>query len=166
MTASPSPEHQQRPKTRRTAAWPVYLAGGLLAIFTVIFAVEFINLSNRPVPAREPVAATLTAQTYAGTVEGLLAVADPERAPKLMETHACYGCHLYGALNRLGPSFQGIGARAAERRPPLSAAAYLYEAIVYPDAHTIEGYTGRMPLNFGALSDEDLGAIIAYLLTQ
>lgn len=163
MTA-PSTETTLPNRNRRTAAWPVYLAAGLLAVFALIFAIQFINLSQ--VPERDPVATTLTADTYMQTVNQLLENADASRGPELLEKHNCYGCHLYGVLGRLGPSFQGVAARSAERKPPLTAAAYIYESIVYPEAFVLAGFNGEMPLNFGDMPDDELGAIIAYLLQQ
>lgn len=160
----PSTETTLPNRKRKSAAWPVYLAAGLLGIFALIFIVEFINLSR--IPEREPVATTLTADTYMQTVNSLLENADASRAPELLEKYACYGCHLYGVLARLGPSFEGVAERAAVRNPPLTAAAYLYEAIVYPEAFAIEGFSSEMPVRFGELPDDELGAIIAYLLQQ
>lgn len=151
-------------RNRRTAAWPVFLAAGLLAAFALIFAIQFVNLSQ--VPERDPVATTLTADTYLETVNHLLENADASRGPELMEKHNCYGCHLYGVLGRLGPSFQGVAERAIDRKPPLTAAAYIYESIVYPEAFVLAGFNGEMPLTFGDMPDDELGALIAYLLQQ
>lgn len=160
----PSTETTLPHRKRRAAAWPVYLAAGLLAVFALIFAVQFINLSQ--IPERDPVATTLTADTYMQTVNRLLENADVSRGPELMEKYGCYGCHLYGVLGRLGPSFQGLAARSADRKPPLTAAAYIYESIVFPEAFVLAGFNGEMPLRFGEIPDDELGAIIAYLLQQ
>jgi mono/diheme cytochrome c family protein len=60
----------------------------------------------------------------------------------------------------------GIAERAAARRPPLAAAAYIYESITHPTAYIVEGFSGAMPQNYPErLSERELGDIIAYLLT-
>jgi hypothetical protein len=60
----------------------------------------------------------------------------------------------------------GIAARAATRRPPLSAAEYVYESITTPTAYVVEGFQPAMPPNYPErLTDQELGDIIAYLLS-
>lgn len=152
-----------KPK-RKASAWPVYLALGLLGIFVVIFVIQFINLSGGESGAQ--VETTLTADSYMSVVTPLLANADVERGAELVETVGCTGCHVYGVANKLAPPFEGIAIRAAETRPPLTAAAYLYESIVHPTAYELEGYIAQMPRTYGELADADLGDILAYLLTQ
>jgi len=83
----------------------------------------------------------------------------------LLETYQCSICHIQGA-GRVAPSFVGIGERAARRRPPLSAAQYLYESIVSPGAYLVDGFTNAMPANFARrLTKAEIGHIIAYLLS-
>jgi hypothetical protein len=67
----------------------------------------------------------------------------------------------------MAPAFVGIAERAATRRPPLTAAAYIYESITNPSAFIAPGqYNAAMPENFRErLSDRELGDIIAFLLT-
>lgn len=152
------------PSRKASAAWPVILAGGLLAIFAVIFAVQFINLSQGEGGA--PVETTLTADSYMRVVNTLLRDADATRGAAVVETLGCTACHVYGVVNNIAPGFEGIAWVAAERRPPLTAAAYLYESIVHPTAFEVEGYSSQMPRNYGQLSDRDIGDMIAYLLTR
>jgi hypothetical protein len=60
-----------------------------------------------------------------------------------------------------------LGERAATRREPLTAAAYIYESILYPAAHVVADYPNVMPQNFPQrLSNKELGDLIAYLLQQ
>ncbi len=147
---------------RRTAVWPVYAALALLAAFTIVFVTEFANLSSGwDAPNSED---SLTADTYMLEVSALLADADPENGPALLTQHGCMACHRDAADNHLAPSYVGLAERAPDRHPPLTAAAYIYESIRYPRAHEVEGYSAQMPQL--ALSDSDLGDIIAYLLTQ
>ncbi len=154
---------QEQPKAT-AARWPVYLALALLVIFAVIFVLVFVNASG-DTPEGTPVA-ELTSESYMDIVEPLLANADPERGEVLLTQYDCAACHRMGVANNLAPSFVGIAERAAVQRPPLTAAAYLYEAIIYPDVHVAGSYTGIMPQYYGTrLSEQELGDIIAYLLT-
>ncbi len=81
---------------------------------------------------------------------------------------ACSACHALEPDKRLvGPSLAGVAARAAAIRPDATAAAYLLESIVNPDAHVVAGYdAGLMPANFGQrLSAQQLADLVAYLMT-
>lgn len=153
---------------RRAARWPLYVAGSLLALtllaFAALFVVDSVNYQETvqgDVPAE-----TLTATTYLSLVEPLLAQADPANGGALLAQFDCAACHRAGAANGIAPAFTGIAARAAGRRPPLAAPAYLYESIAHPQAYVVEGYVGAMPQDFAVrLSERQLGDIIAYLLT-
>jgi nitric oxide reductase subunit C len=67
----------------------------------------------------------------------------------------------------------GIGTRAAERisEPDYTGSAtspeqYLFESIVAPDVHLVEGYQPIMPKTFGeSMADQDMADLIAYLMT-
>jgi cytochrome c551/c552 len=108
----------------------------------------------------------LTADTYMDRVSSLLEGADATRGAALVEQFGCTACHREGAVNKIAPPFEGIAARAATRRPPLTAEAYIYESIINPVAYVVEGYNPAMPQNFAQqLSDLQLGDIITYLLT-
>lgn len=152
------------PTPSRAGRLPLIIAAILLAVVALAFAAAFIVASEPlgTLMSVEPV----SAYAYRARVDALLANADPTRAEALLNSYACVGCHRGGAANAAAPSFVGIAARAATRRPPLSADAYLYESIIHPEAYGVPGYTQLMPRNFGErMSDAELGDIIAYLLT-
>ena len=92
-------------------------------------------------------------------VAELLQMADPSIAPSLLEEKACLACH---NLVNIAPPLDLMSAFAAIRRPPLTAATYIYESIVYPNSFIVEGYNPTMPLT--DLTDEELSALLAYLL--
>ncbi len=151
-------------KKSSAARWPVYVALFLLVAFAVIFVVEFIGASENPV--RSEPAANLSADTYLDIVTPLLVDADAQNGETLLTTYECVACHRAGAENGIAPAFVGIAERAATRRPPLTAAAYIYESILHPTAYIVEDFSGAMPQNYPErLSDRELGDIIAYLLT-
>lgn len=66
----------------------------------------------------------------------------------------------------MGPSLAGIGARAGQVVEGLSAEEYIEQSIRDPDAYTVEGYDeGTMPSWDEILSDAQVDALVAYLLT-
>ncbi len=150
-----------------SARWPVYLVIGLFILVTIIFIGALVlTTENELVVAPTAVAGELTSDTYMDKVTALLQGADAARGAVLVEQVGCTACHREGAVNHIAPSYDGIAERAATRRPPLSAAAYIYESITQPLAYVVEGYNPSMPQNFAQrLSEQDLGDIIAYLLT-
>ena len=98
-------------------------------------------------------------------LETALAGADEYRGAELSEAYECELCHWRGD-GSTAPLYDGLADVAGQRRENYSAEQYLYEAIVYPAAHLVEGYTDAMPANYGErLTTEEIGHIIAYLLT-
>ena len=110
-----------------------------------------------------------------------LEIGDPERGREIHETGGgvigrdsglgCTACHsLDGNVGKgasEGPSFQGISERAGDRVPELSAVEYLRQSIVDPSTYVVEGFIDAMPKNYRILiSEEDIDALVAFLLTQ
>ena len=151
---------------RKTSPLPAVIAMGMLIVLAIVFVSELGAVSGGGDDS-SPVEKTLTADTYASQVAALLEVGDAAVGEALISRYGCVSCHAgAGAENKLAPPFEGVGTRAETRRPPLSAEAYIYESIVHPTAFELEGYSGNMPVIYDDLiPDEDLGSIIAYLLT-
>ena len=140
---------------------PVLLVLTLLIVFSVFFLFEFFSANPTALESE-----SLSEEHYEEHVTTLLANADSVRGEALLTTYTCVACHRVGAENGVAPSLVGIVERAGERRPPLSPAAYIYQSIIEPAAYLVEGYAAAMPQNFDdRMSDEELGDIIAYLLT-
>lgn len=149
---------------RQAARWPVLVALALLVLITVIFIVEFVLTTEAEIAVPTPVA--LAADTYQDTVAALLADANPANGALWVEKYNCIACHRAGAENNIAPPFAGVAERAPTRRQPLTAPAYLYESITQPAAFVVEGFTPAMPQNYpDLLAEQELGDIIAYLLT-
>ncbi len=143
----------------------VAIAGGLLVLFSIALLLVFFSASNATETGIAEEAHT--ADTYVAEVSAVLANADPANGEVLLTQYGCVACHLYGVENGLAPSFVGLNEYAVERHPPLTAEAYVYESILYPTAFEVEGYSGQMPQTYGnAIPDEDLGDMIAYLLSD
>lgn len=79
----------------------------------------------------------------------------------------CAACHsTVGDAVIVGPSLAGIATRAETRGAGMDARAYLEQSILDPSAYLIEGFADLMPKNWGdVLNDEELDALIAFLLT-
>lgn len=99
---------------------------------------------------------------------------DPARGEQMYyemalgENVSCRVCHsLEPGVVLVGPSFAGIGTRAATRIPGMSARDYLRQSILEPDAYKVPGFEDRQMLqNFGEiLTDEQIDDLIAFLLT-
>ncbi|MCB0157073.1 MAG: c-type cytochrome [Caldilineaceae bacterium] len=124
-------------------------------------------------PTPMPVLADLTPEEiYAGLPDDVLAAvqnADPAAGETLALSNGCVGCHsLDPAAQMTGPTWYNIGNTAVSRVPGESPAAYLYHSIIEPNAHVVEGYPqGIMPQTYAdSLSVDDLGTLVAYLLSQ
>lgn len=142
-------------------SWVLYVVIGMLVVIAALFVIAMAETSTRSATGE-----TVSADSYRERVDVLLANADPERGAQLVVTQGCTACHREGAVNGIAPPFQGIAERAAEMRPPMPADAYIYESIAFPSAFLVEGFANAMVQNYeDTVSDQDLGDIIAYLLT-
>ncbi len=108
----------------------------------------FAGTANSGGPAAAPAAAGTPARSE---------TSDPRQ---LLAENACLGCHaIDGAGPRIGPPFDGIGARLTPDR--------IRHAILFPNADTAKGFeqfAGMMPQNFGTkLSAAQLEAIVQFL---
>jgi mono/diheme cytochrome c family protein len=148
----------------RNLGLPVYAVIGLLIAFALFFLFELLTFDPASVAvAPEPVSEI----AYLDVVDPLLVNADAARGAQLVVSYACTACHREGAANGVAPAFTGVAARAAQRRPPMTARAYIYESIVNPSAYVVENYPNSMLQNLrDRLTDQELGDIIAYLLSE
>jgi mono/diheme cytochrome c family protein len=156
------------PKKKTSARSVVIVTVAIVAIFSILFLLEFVRASQNT-PSSET---AITADSYVPEVSALLKDADASRGEALVNTkYECHTCHIEGA-GAVAPDFTGLSENAATRRPPLTAPAYLYESIVKPGVYLVEREDGKtypdaMPPNYHErLTDQELGDVIAYLLTQ
>ena len=145
-------------KPSRAVSIRAIAAIALLAL--IVFVAIIVTVLSNSAPG----SSEINAQSYAEEVAAALANADTQLGGDLVYELECDLCHLQGD-GSVSPLFFGLADVAAERRPPLSAEQYLYEAILFPALHLVEGYSNSMPNNYqDRLSQQDVGHIIAYLL--
>lgn len=80
----------------------------------------------------------------------------------------CSRCHSTNTDTIIvGPSLAGIAERGDHRIEGMDSAAYIRFSITNPGGYTVEGFPeGQMPSSLkDELGEEDLDALIAYLLT-
>ncbi|MYD11086.1 MAG: hypothetical protein F4X02_13725 [Chloroflexi bacterium] len=148
-----------KPARARPPGIRVVVGIALLALIT--FAAILTALRANPAPSPGGV----NANSYADEVASALANADSELGGDLVYELECNLCHLRGDGSQ-SPLFYGLADIAAERRPPLSAEQYLYEATLYPGLHLVEGYSNSMPDTYAdRLTQQEVGHIIAFMLT-
>ena len=93
--------------------------------------------------------------------------ADAANGEQLTVSNGCIACHsLIEGQTLVGPSWYGLGNQAADRVPGESAPFYLYQSIMEPNAHVVDGFTpDLMPKVYAdTLSTEQSADIVAYLL--
>ncbi|MDE2636722.1 MAG: c-type cytochrome [Chloroflexota bacterium] len=136
----------------------LFIAILALAGFALLLALVISATSSSGAPAAD-------SDAYAARLESALVGADAKIGEALITETDCATCHLAGD-GSAAPLFDGLGSLAGQRRPALSAEQYLYEAILYPAAHLLDGYANAMPNNYGErFSPSQIGHMIAYLLT-
>ena len=80
----------------------------------------------------------------------------------------CITCHsLEPDVVIVGPSQAGLATRAQTRVAGMSAADYIHQSIVEPNAYVVEGFAeGLMYQNYGTdLTEDQINDLVAYTLT-
>lgn len=80
----------------------------------------------------------------------------------------CITCHsLEPDVVIVGPSQAGLATRAQSRVAGMSAADYIHQSIVEPNAYIVEGFAeGLMYQNYGTdLTEQEINDLVAYTLT-
>jgi len=97
--------------------------------------------------------------------------AGPTDPAAIFTQFGCAACHTLAAAGSnglVGPALDGIGTRAAEREPGVSAQDYIVQSITDPGAYVVPGFAdGLMPRDFKSrLSDDQLRILVEFLLAQ
>jgi mono/diheme cytochrome c family protein len=121
--------------------------------------------------ARDVAAYVAFATGKRGQDQGELAqagVAGATDGKQIFTAAGCGGCHVLadaGTDGDVGPSLQQLAAQAGRRKPGQSAKEYVEEALLKPDAFTVQGFQrGVMPSYEGRLEPKQVDALVDYLL--
>jgi mono/diheme cytochrome c family protein len=105
-----------------------------------------------------------------GDDEGALATAGLAQAKtgeQIFTAAGCAGCHTFapaGSSGNIGPSLDELASAAGDREPGTSAEDYIRESLTTPEAFLVEGFGNAMPSYEGRLTDEQIQALVDYLL--
>jgi cytochrome c oxidase subunit II len=120
--------------------------------------------------ARDVAAYVGFAAARTGEDQGALAqagLAGARSGEQIFTAAGCAGCHTFapaGSNATIGPNLNELAELAGERRPGTSGEEYVRESLLDPGAFTVEGFGNVMPGYEGKLEDEQLQALIDYLL--
>jgi cytochrome c oxidase subunit II len=79
----------------------------------------------------------------------------------------CAACHSLDGARLVGPSFQGLGARAEGRSAEESSEQYLIHSILRPCDSVVASFTCVMPPIYGEqLTRQELADLIAFIMEQ
>lgn len=122
-----------------------------------------------------PPTATLTPEpTQIGAGDPLfpeIASADVENGAALFQMieggAACATCHYIDSEEMLvGPGQWNLIYRAGDRVEGQGPYTYMYNSVVNPAAHIVEGYPNAMPMNYSdLLTEQEIYDIVAYMAT-
>ena len=79
---------------------------------------------------------------------------------------SCLTCHTIGKTSGplRFPDLAGVGSRAANRIPGMNEVQYLADTLYNPNDFIVPGFSNAMPSFQGRLSDQQVQALIDYLL--
>lgn len=131
----------------------ILLGLGIITFYTY-FANSIPQIESRP-PAEIEVGGEMTPDELARV------------GRQIVETKGgCLVCHSIGSPGPRAPDLSGVGARAAERVPDLTAEEYLFESLREPCVYVVEGYECIMPVADEpptSLTEGEVIAVVAYL---
>ena len=105
-----------------------------------------------------------------GEDEGRLAsagLAQAKSGEQIFTAAGCAGCHQFapaGSTGNIGPTLDDLASAAGDREPGKSAEQYVRESLTDPGAFLAEGFGDAMPSFEGRLTDEQIQALVDYLL--
>jgi cytochrome c2 len=97
-----------------------------------------------------------------------VATEEMSRTPgvRLIFRYECGKCHQINALpginGKMGPTLDGLAARASKRIPGMNAEHYIRQSLIEPQAYTVEGYLKSMP-SYTNLPPQELEELVQYL---
>jgi mono/diheme cytochrome c family protein len=120
--------------------------------------------------ARDVAAYVGYATAKRGEDQGALAeagLAGAKGGEEIFNAAGCASCHTFGPAGSsadVGPGLDELAGAAGDRQPRTSPEDYVTESILQPEAFLVEGFGNAMPSYEGRLSDEQVKALVDYLL--
>jgi mono/diheme cytochrome c family protein len=120
--------------------------------------------------ARDVAAYVGFAAAKSGDDQGALAsagLAQAKTGDQIFTAAGCAGCHTFspaGSNGTIGPDLNDLEAAAAKYGKGKPPADYVRESILKPDAFIVPGFGNAMPPFEGRLTDQQVQAVIDYLL--
>jgi cytochrome c oxidase subunit 2 len=112
------------------------------------------------------------ANWYTDTTAAVLSAEIPawQAGLDILRVNGCNVCHSSDGSRLVGPSYLGVFGSMRNvqsggvEREVMADSAYIYTAIMDPDADVVEGYNRGLMLSYeGLITDEEIGLIIEYL---
>jgi mono/diheme cytochrome c family protein len=107
-----------------------------------------------------------------GDDQGALATAGLAQAKtgeQIFTAAGCAGCHTFspaGSSGNIGPNLDQLKTQAGKLVPGKSAEDYVRESLEDPGAYIVKGFPNAMPAFKGRLTDQQIKALIDYLLQK
>jgi mono/diheme cytochrome c family protein len=94
-------------------------------------------------------------------------LAQAKTGDQIFTAAGCAGCHTFGPAGSngtIGPNLDELAAAAGNRENGKSAEDYVRESLTKPEAFLAPGFGNAMPSFDGRLTDEQIQALVDYLL--
>jgi mono/diheme cytochrome c family protein len=107
-----------------------------------------------------------------GKDEGALAsagLAQAKTGDQIFTAAGCAGCHTFspaGSNGTIGPNLNQLKTQAGKLVPGKSAEEYIRQSLEDPGAYIVKGFPNAMPPFKGRLTDQQINALIDYLLQK
>jgi len=96
-------------------------------------------------------------------------LAQAKTGEQIFTAAGCAGCHTFspaGSNGNIGPNLDQLKTQAGKLVPGKSADEYIRQSIEDPGAYIVKGFPNAMPPFKGRLKDEQIKALIDYLLQK
>jgi cytochrome c oxidase subunit 2 len=96
----------------------------------------------------------------------LVVLTPVERGKRLFSEKGCTGCHTITGATLVGPSLKGAFGHEVELEGGQKITMdenYIRESLTEPNAKLVKGFQPLMPTFKGTLSEDEMGALIAYI---
>lgn len=132
-----------------------------------LFCTEYCGLAHASMITTVEV---LPAADFEAWLQNDQPAADSAKGRQLLDQYGCLACHSLDGSTRVGPSFAQLveGANRTFANDPdttLSVSrAYIKRSILEPGSQVVQGYAAVMPSYLDKISEQDLQALVDYLL--